>query len=598
MKSNSYATMSGKVPTDITGTLTPGSGSTISLVRTDFANGYPNFKSGSSESGKFSIGAAVISSCNLLLVNDTGKFDSVVWEDAKFNISITQGGVTVAMGTFYVVDHQESGRMISVTAYDCMKKLDERYLSDDGVTWPSTISAVVSAIATGSGLTITGYSSYGSVALPDPGNSKMTERAALAYIAQICGCYVVAKSNAADSIEFKTYSVSSPYSAGNCFSHNLWTSSYSVTGIVVYTSDDTDMVSKGGAATLIIQDNPFIDADNINGIANTIWANLQGITYYPGTAYIPANAAIDAGDALSVTTALGSKTILATKVSYKPSIQQTITADAKADAKDLRLPASKQSQAADQTAQQALTAAQTAQSTAQQAAQDAADALEMAEGAAQTIRIATFSTRFLKLNAARTGYERYYDANMDPPWLFAIPMKYTLGDFSNLAPAMADYTHVGLTDIYNISHYRLVYCYELQVPAQDIPAPSRTQINKPFWIRLACSAYLPRYDDEDWTWHFGSIIPYTRDFHWTSVYIDLSASWIEDDDVIKLSISNGGHTEGSAVVAGADQVVNLPRYVTAYHGRLPLIATDSTNYLVFVEDENGLWVLEEEEENA
>lgn len=317
---------------------------TISLFNSDFVADSMIFKSGTSNSGEFTVGAAIIGGLDFALMNDSGKFSNLDWFDSKVSItlSVTKDNYTrrVEMGTYYIVKHYERGNIINVECHDALKILDEYQIYEDKITWPSTIGKIVSRITANRGLTYLGISDADKeIIIPDPCDDLMTERACISYIAQCLGKYVRVDVNGSRLL-FEWYRTGVERDVGTTFSHDLRTDDITITGVKVVDCNNTTSETRGTSGYMLnISENPFIDTDNIATFADHIMDAVSGISFRPGDVSIVSDPDIKAGDVFQVSTGKESNiNILATTVTYKPSsLQQRITADAEPYAGDLRI---------------------------------------------------------------------------------------------------------------------------------------------------------------------------------------------------------------------------------------------------------------------
>ena len=302
----------------------------MSISDRDFMANSLTFKHGTSNSGEFSVGAAIIGACSFGLMNDSGRFTGVSWYDSKVQITLTAGTVDINMGEYLVVSHKETGHVISIEAYDRMQLLDQYGLYEDNITFPSTVGTVVSTICSARGLTYSGLA-YPNMALPDPGDDSMTERECISYIAQMMGQYVLVKNNV---LTFGWYG-STAYNAGNTFSHDFQTADTVISGVVVKVDENTK-ATQGSGTVVTVENNPFINANNMNTVCTQIYNAVNGIEYRIGSASILSNLAIEAGDRILVRTGRDVVICLATQVTYKPQVQMPIVSDGPS-VSDLRL---------------------------------------------------------------------------------------------------------------------------------------------------------------------------------------------------------------------------------------------------------------------
>ena len=332
------------VKPQITGTLYLQNSSSISLNNGDFKANTFAVQSGTSNSNEFTVGACVIGALNFTLMNDTGKFSGIDWYDSRVSITLDFGSnKTITYEYFWVVKHHEIGQLITVECYDALKILDEYNLyeltQNYGITFPCSVSQILNALSQEHGFVFSGCSGT-NIQLEDPKNEQMTQRALLSYIAQLCGQYVKAYGI---ELRFGWYNLSSTTHVGTSFSHDLRTSNITITGVKVSSYDDTataEEPSGGSTSPIEIEDNPFITANNVASVASTIYSALGSGTfsYRPGDVDILSNAAIEAGDALLVDTGEEQNVlVLATNITYKPQLRESIDSDAEPYAGDLRI---------------------------------------------------------------------------------------------------------------------------------------------------------------------------------------------------------------------------------------------------------------------
>lgn len=331
MKNASFPT---GVKPDISAVLTQANGTKINLQNKDFSYGSVSFKSGTSNSSEFSVGAAIIGEFRFGLMNDKGDFSGINYVNATIEPKLTHNGITLDMGKFWFVNHKESGNVITCETYDALQILDEHQLYEDQITYPTTIASIVNKIAAARGFTATGMAN-GSMEVEDPGDDEMTERECLSYLAQMMGQFVVADGN---NLHFDWYNPNSKHDAGVTFSHDLRTDPTIITGVKVYPDGSEVDTSEGENGYVVtISDNPFITESNVATVASIISSAVVGTSFYPGTISILANPAIEAGDVLSVQTDKQTVTVYATTVTYKLQLQESVTADADPYAGDMRL---------------------------------------------------------------------------------------------------------------------------------------------------------------------------------------------------------------------------------------------------------------------
>ena len=319
-------------------------GKTINIGNKDLVAGSLSLKTGTSNSGEFTVGGAVIGSFQFSLMNDTGKFDGINYVNAYVTVTMSAfvngGAQTIQMGKFWFVNHKETGNVINCETYDIMQIFDEHQMYEQSVSYPTTACALARKIIKSRGIsTIFGLDvSKDFDITEDMIDDDMTERECLSYIAQAMGKFVRYSGEQGGFIEFGWYDMSTVYDVGATFSHDLRTEPISITGAKVYPNgaDESQDVGTSGYM-VVISDNPLITEDNLEKISSNINNAVTGIAFYPGTFSIKANPAIEAGDVLKLQTDKQEITTIATTVTYKISLQESITADADDYAGDMRL---------------------------------------------------------------------------------------------------------------------------------------------------------------------------------------------------------------------------------------------------------------------
>lgn len=328
----------------VRGEIIPAQGASIPFADNDVDGNSVSIITATSNPGEFTVGAAVMGQLTFTLLNGSGAFSNIDWYDSKVAFHLLVGNDDFEMGTFYVVDHKETGYCVTVTCYDALKVMDEYQLYEDKqdattpLTFPTTVANAVSIIAGHRGLTVTGLPAIASnIQIDDPNDDYMSERSFISYCAQCCGVFVTAYRQ---QLRFGWYDTSgTPYDMGVTFSHDLRTNDITITGVKVVTADGNRTETRGTTGyQLEIEDNPLITADNIVAITGYIYSAVNGITYRPGTVDIVGTPALEAGDRIEIETAQESGIILlATTINYGTDLTISITADCEPYAGDLRI---------------------------------------------------------------------------------------------------------------------------------------------------------------------------------------------------------------------------------------------------------------------
>ena len=318
----------------------------IDLSDSDFVYNTLTIRQSTSESGEITVGAAIISSCNFTLWNYDGKFNDWNWTNSAAEIYLEFDTDKVYLGSYVIISHITSGNTIKVEALDWLKVFDSHTLGECNITWPASAVSVINKILTTGvqNMLVSGLDTVTDVTLSDPADTEMTNRDALAYIAQTLGRFITSRSDEATkktTLRFSWYNTEEAYSAGVTFSHNLRTDNINVTGVEVTAADGETTESRGDSTgyVLKISDNPFISSDNITAVADNITAACVGLTFRPGDFVTLSNVRIEAGDVLNIDTHEESGVLtLATDVTYKPAqVKENIVANAEEAEGDLQI---------------------------------------------------------------------------------------------------------------------------------------------------------------------------------------------------------------------------------------------------------------------
>ena len=341
-----YTKVKPKISGHLRGITAATTGNKIYISDSDFVYNTLTIRQATSDADEITVGAAIISSCNFTLWNDSGKFSGWDWTNSAIELYLEFGTENVYIGSFVIISHTESGNTIKVEALDWLKVFDSHELGECKINWPvDAVSAVNTILTTGvKNMEASGLDGLEGISLTDPGDDSMTNRDALSYIAQCLGRFVISKTDDETkkvTLNFGWYDTSNAYNAGTTFSHQLRTDSVKVTGVEVTTGDGKTTEKRGTSTgyVAIISDNPFISSKNIAAIADRIASSILGLEFRPGDFSLLSNVRIEAGDAITINTREESNIItLATEVTYKPSqIKESVIAHAEEADGDLQI---------------------------------------------------------------------------------------------------------------------------------------------------------------------------------------------------------------------------------------------------------------------
>lgn len=195
-------------------------------------------------------------------------------------------------GTYYIKDISKSGNKATLTAYDCICKLDavaDAWVS--GLVYPITLTSMVNSMGNKLGLSITAltntyrgnYTVYNNFM-----TRNITYRQILGYIAQIANVNFMADTSGQKDIIYKRYTETAT-TIDNSKYVKLTVSDYTTEPIdkvqIQSTFDDIGYVVGTGDNAYVITENPLFFTNEkqstITSIASSLLAELKTITYTP-----------------------------------------------------------------------------------------------------------------------------------------------------------------------------------------------------------------------------------------------------------------------------------------------------------------------------
>ena len=188
---------------------------------------------------------------------------------------------STARGRYYITEVKKGQGKYTVTAYDAMILLNEN-ISALSLSFPITVSALATAIATYLGCTVSGTVNNGNISV-DSLDANMTIRKLLGYVAEASGCSV--KIDGSDHLCFMYYASSGiTISASDYIENGLEVAEYTCAAIdnVTIFGADGQVVGIYGSGTnsLYIQGNPLL-YEATNTEAQAIYSQVSGFTYAP-----------------------------------------------------------------------------------------------------------------------------------------------------------------------------------------------------------------------------------------------------------------------------------------------------------------------------
>ena len=267
-------------------------GTDLELTGADIWSDTFSIDTASSGTSSLDIGTAVIGQCKFTLNNIDGDYDNYDFFNAEATVWLglvgdTSGSPAVQqyyrMGFFTVDEPQKANGLISLTLLDNMWLFD-RPFADVGITFTSetTIRSIIQTMCYHVGVTLATQSFHGYdfpiTSAPEDIN-EMNCREVLQYMAMIgCNfCYI----DDSGALNLSWYNTGATSAQTVTFDLNQSTSfgtdDIEVTG-VKFVIDDTDYTI-GTSGYRLELENPFVTADNVNSVLNSIWNVLEDFTF-------------------------------------------------------------------------------------------------------------------------------------------------------------------------------------------------------------------------------------------------------------------------------------------------------------------------------
>lgn len=240
----------------------------------------------------FVYGVVAAASIKFSIDNTNNEAESYI--DQAFDWYCEMSGETdyAYKGTYTVTDIKKNGKKATLTAYDCIKKLDtsaDAWVST--LKYPITLANMLSSMGNKLGLSITAltntyrgnYTVYNNFM-----TRNITYRQILEYIAQIANVNFMADTSGQKDIIYKRYTETAT-TIDNSKYVKLTLSDYTTEPIdkvqIQSTFDDIGYVVGTGDNAYVITENPLFFTNEkqstITSIASSLLAELKAITYTP-----------------------------------------------------------------------------------------------------------------------------------------------------------------------------------------------------------------------------------------------------------------------------------------------------------------------------
>lgn len=240
----------------------------------------------------FAYGVVASASIKFTIDNEDGA--AATYIDQSFDWYCEMSGETdyAYKGTYIVKDISKNGKKATLTAYDCICKLDavaDAWVS--GLTYPITLTSMVNSMGNKLGLSISALTAdyRGSYKVYNNFMTRnITYRQILEYIAQIANVNFMADTSGQKDIIYKRYTETAT-TIDNSKYVKLTVSDYTTEPIdkvqIQSTFDDIGYVVGTGDNAYVITENPLFFTNEkqstITSIASSLLAELKTITYTP-----------------------------------------------------------------------------------------------------------------------------------------------------------------------------------------------------------------------------------------------------------------------------------------------------------------------------
>ena len=259
----------------------------------------------------FVYGVVAAASIKFSIDNTSGEAESYI--DQAFDWYCEMSGETdyAYKGTYTVTDITKNGKKATLTAYDCIKKLDtsaDAWVST--LKYPITLANMLSSMGNKLGLSITAltntyrgnYTVYNNFM-----TRNITYRQILGYIAQIANVNFMADTSGQKDIIYKRYTETTT-TIDNSKYVKLTLSDYTTEPIdkvqIQSTFDDIGYVVGTGDNAYVITENPLFFTNEkqstITSLASSLLAELKTITYAPMKFSTLKDFGINCGDIIKV----------------------------------------------------------------------------------------------------------------------------------------------------------------------------------------------------------------------------------------------------------------------------------------------------------
>lgn len=288
---------------DIKGTITPLTGTAVTIDKADLELGGLKCVESVIGSGKLTLGGGIMGDISATLINSTGKFNSVNLSGAKFvpevRLEKTSGTFFdwIPLGVFNIDEVRDSVTSIGIKGFDNLVYFD-RPFSDLSITFPQTAKQLLGSICAQVGVAFkTSTFTNESYNIPAAPVDEVTCREMLVYIGQLVGGWVRCDREG----KLEVVSIRKPSNATKDFEitpsdrYSFKTDEPTViTGVTLEVGDDV-YLSGTDTYTIDLGPNPLFSA-SIQATLNNIKTKVNSLSYSAIEFEWVGDPAVQAGD--------------------------------------------------------------------------------------------------------------------------------------------------------------------------------------------------------------------------------------------------------------------------------------------------------------
>lgn len=269
----------------------------------------------------FDIGAAIINQIALKVDNTDSAYSDKEFDQAeitvKIGLQLSETVEWIGKGIFTADPGDVSGDVITIKAYDNMRKFDHAY-ADSNLIYPATLGQIVRDACDMCGVSFVTPASpaFDYVVESKPFDETLTFREILHLVGQIACCWFRCDKNGAmeagffDLDGYEAETESAFHKIDNLMSFSRSTDDVVITGVrIIQNEESGDKAYQSGADgyVLSVEHNPLIQGDSAQTVADMLGEKLIGLRFRKLSVSHQSDPSIEAGDLAVVTDRKGAK---------------------------------------------------------------------------------------------------------------------------------------------------------------------------------------------------------------------------------------------------------------------------------------------------